>query len=231
MTVSAMRRETGAGMKPDQRYTDDEPSAAPLGGDGAIAPDLAFLRTLVDGSGGKTQYSMGQAFVVGGSLLAFQCFANWAALLFWPAMPTFLWLALSSLPTTIFIAYCVWLDMKNRKQVGGNTTSRAIAAAFSAAGISNVALICIFAPAAILREDFSIWMFYPAVVFALQGAAWLTAYQLRKRAWMLGVALGWLASAVALGFLIGTALYLIVAGAALVLFMTVPGVVMMRLSR
>ena len=202
-----------------------------IDGKSTLEPDLDFLRGLVDGGGSKTQYLTGHAFVVGGSAYAFQCIANWFFVTLELDLPGLAWIALHTLPTVIFLAYCVWQGMRYGSANTGNATSRAITAAFQAAGFTNLALILIFAPTALSRGDFTIWLFYPAVVFALQGAAWLTAFQLRRRLWLLGVALGWLVSAVTLGLLIGSLTYLLVAGAALFLFMTVPGIVMVRLSK
>jgi len=202
-----------------------------MDGKSTLEPDLDFLRGLVEGGGNRTQYLTGHAFVVGGSVYAFQCFANWLLVVLALNVPGLVWIALHTLPTVIFLAYCVWQGMRYGASNTGNATSRAITAAFQAAGFTNLALILIFAPTAIGRGDFTIWLFYPAVVFALQGAAWLTAYQLRRRLWLLGVALGWMASAVALGLLIGSLTYLLVAGAALFFFMAVPGIVMVRLSK
>lgn len=202
-----------------------------IDGKNTLEPDLDFLRGLVDGGGSRTQYLTGHAFAVGGGLYAFQCLANWLFVFLPLNLPGIAWLALHSLPTIIFLAYCVRQGMRYGTGNTGNTTSRAITAAFQAAGVTNLALILIFAPSAIARDDFTIWLFYPAVVFALQGAAWLTAFQLRRRGWLLGVALGWMASAVALGLLIGSLTYLLVAGAALLFFMTLPGIVMVRLSK
>lgn len=198
--------------------------------DNTISPDLTFLRGLVEGNGGRTQYLTGHAFVVGGGLYSFQCFANWLAIVFTPDMGTVWWLLIGALPSVLFIGYCIRQGMRFGMRNTGNATSRAITATFQAAGLANIALILIFAPAAMSRGDFTIWLFYPAVVFALQGAAWLTAYQLRRRLWLLAVALGWLVSAVALGLLIGKLSYLLVCGAALFFFMVLPGMTMMRLS-
>ncbi|NHK29468.1 hypothetical protein FF098_016270 [Parvularcula flava] len=202
-----------------------------MDGKNTLEPDLDFLRGLVEGGGNRTQYLTGHAFAVGGGLYAFQCFANWLLVILALDLPGIVWITLHSLPTVIFLAYCVWQGVRYGASNTGNATSRAITAAFQAAGFTNLALILIFAPTAIGRNDFTIWLFYPAVVFALQGAAWLTAYQLRRRLWLLGVALGWMVSAVALGLLIGNLAYLLVAGGALFLFMTVPGIVMVRLSK
>lgn len=199
--------------------------------DRSITPDLDFLRTLIDGTGGRTQYYIGQAFLVAGCLYGFQCLATGLALVTGATGSTLLMLFLGFAPTVAFIVYCIWLNIAKRMAGGGSTTSRAVAAVFQAMGLANIAMICIFAPAAFMRGDFTIWLFYPAVVFALQGAAWLTVFQLRRRGWLLLVAMGWLLSAVALGALIAHQVYyLIVCGAALFLFMAAPGWTMMKLA-
>jgi hypothetical protein len=54
---------------------------------------------------------------------------------------------------------------------------------------------------------------------------------LRRRAWLLAVALGWFASAILLGFLIGTTTFVLVAALALLGLMALPGLVMMRLAQ
>ncbi len=92
-------------------------------------------------------------------------------------------------------------------------------------------MICVFASNAIQQKNLLIWFLYPAVVCAIQGAVWYIAFMLRRRAWLGVVAFGWFATAIALGFLIGTPDYALVLGVALVLFMAVPGFVLIRLAR
>jgi hypothetical protein len=88
--------------------------------------------------------------------------------------------------------------------------------------------LCVFASVAIRDKSLTIWLLYPCAVFALQGAAWMVAWMLRRRGWLGVVALGWFASAIVLAQTIDTPLYPMIAGVALVLFMAVPGAVMMR---
>jgi hypothetical protein len=118
------------------------------------------------------------------------------------------------------------IDRKNPQR---GVTNRAINAAFSAVGVANLALIVVFAAAAARHKDFHYWLFHPAVVFILQGAVWQVIFVLRKRLWMLLVALGWLVSGVAMGMLIERAdLYLLIATVGLLAFMAAPGFYMMR---
>ena len=76
-----------------------------------------------------------------------------------------------------------------------------------------------------------IWELYACIVFALQGAGWLVAYTLRRRIWLLGVALGWFASAIVTAFLIGTETFVLACALSLLLFMALPGYVMMQLAK
>jgi uncharacterized protein (DUF1684 family) len=64
---------------------------------------------------------------------------------------------------------------------------------------------------------------------ALQGMAWMVAWSLRRRGWMGLVALGWFATAIGMALSIPSmAGYIAVLGAGTVLFMLIPGALMMR---
>ena len=89
-------------------------------------------------------------------------------------------------------------------------------------------MVAIFAPAALRDHSLNAWLFYGAVTYALQGAGWLTAYSLRRELWMGVTAVGWFAAAIAMGLLIGTMTYALVAAVALMLLMVGPGLIMLR---
>ena len=77
--------------------------------------------------------------------------------------------------------------------------------------------------------DFALWFYYPAVVFGLQAAAWLVAWGLKKKVWMLATSAGGWLTAVALGLLIRQPdQYLYVCTAALFLLFALPGWIMLR---
>jgi len=196
-----------------------------------VQDDLAFLRGLAEG--GAERAGLG---VAGGSLYGS------AGLLYGLQTLTYLAqekglvqlggpgnLILAWLPTVIFLVHMTIVIVVERRKPKGGVTHRAINAAFAGAGLANLALILVFAVAAVRNQDFRYWLFHPAVVFVLQGAVWYAVFALRKRAWMLVVSLGWLASGTALGLLIHRAdLYLLVATAGLFAFMAAPGFFMMR---
>lgn len=191
--------------------------------------DLAFLKGLVE-AGDRNQARMGEAFVGGGLIYGVQGLVWWASDVFaWPLGP---WgnVALGALPSILFCGVVAWVARRDRQPRPGGAVSRAVRAAFIATGVTNLALLCLFVPAAVSRQSLVIWELYPAVVFALQGGAWATAFMLRRRLWLGVVALGWFATAVGLGLTLATSSYLLIVGLGLLAWMAAPGFVMIRLA-
>ncbi len=118
---------------------------------------------------------------------------------------------------------------RNIPQPGMN--NKAFQSIFAATGLATLALVATFAAAAIPRRSIIIWELYPAALFSLQGAAWWAAYMIRRRVWLAVVALGWWASAIAMGVLLGTLDFVLVAAFALFAFLALPGAYMMYLAR
>lgn len=189
--------------------------------------DLAFLRALAEG-GGESQRGTGMALVVGGLLYGLQCFVAGAQSYGWLRLSDVAMTAFSIAITVVFLLAISWISWLGRNAPRGGVVARALSAAFASAGTATLSLLCVFASVAIRDKSLTIWLLYPCAVFALQGAAWMVAWMLRRRAWLGVVALGWLVSAVVLAWTIDTPLYPMIAGVALVLFMAVPGAVMMR---
>jgi len=93
-------------------------------------------------------------------------------------------------------------------------------------------LDCIIGSAALRHRSLEIWLIYPCVVFVLQGAAWIVAGVVRRHAWpgLLGAA--WIVMGIAMGFCVEwMPIYALIAGAALIGLMAIPGAAMMRLVR
>lgn len=95
----------------------------------------------------------------------------------------------------------------------------------------NLAMVFVFGFNAIRLDDFSLWLYYVPVVFAIQGGAWFVAARLQKRLWYGLVALGWFLAAAALGLTMGQPLFNLVVALALFLLMALPGFVLLRLAR
>lgn len=191
--------------------------------------DLAFLRSVV-AEGQPFAQSFGFFYAWSGTIYAAQCLFFVVALLTKANLPGPVWLAASVLPTVVFIGILIVWFVKNRNRAKPKgPIPRAIEAAFSGSGLANLAMITVFGVTAIHRNDYTFWLFYAAVVFAIQGAVWYGAACLRRRTWMHVVAFGWLASAVASGLLVDNILaYVSVLSVALIAFMAVPGFALMR---
>lgn len=191
--------------------------------------DLAFLRSVISGGGPERYFTMGVAYLAGGLLYGIQCLfhigQSWGWIR-WPALPTLVFVIGI---TVAMIAVLIWAARTDRKQQRpGPVVTRTLNAAFSATGMVNLAVIAVFGVGALRDQDFAVWLYYPAMVFAIQAAAWFVAWSLRRRLWMLATGLGGWATAIALGMLVREPLvYLYVCTAALFLLFALPGWIML----
>jgi len=193
--------------------------------------NLAFVRALVS-EGGQVQASAGAAFLAGGLLYGAQCLLNWMQILGWlpgGAGPS---LFVGIAPTVIFlIVICVlfWRDRKNRQE---GVATRALSAAFGSAGLANIFMVAVFGYNAFVEKSLTVWLFYPVVVCAFQGAVWYIAYMIRRKLWLAGVSAGWFVTTLALGLLVHQIQwYILVLGLALLLIMGGSGYGLMRSAR
>ena len=196
-----------------------------------VQDDLAFLRGLADGAGerGGLGVSGGALYGSAGVLYGLQTLFYFAQERGVVSLGYAGNMVLAWIPTLIFLVLMTIVIVIDRKNPQRGVTNRAVNAAFSAAGVANLALVIVFAAAAGRHKDFHYWLFHPAVVFILQGAVWQVTFMLRRRLWTLGVAVGWIVSGVAMGLLIERAeLYLLIASLGLFAFMAAPGFFMMR---
>jgi hypothetical protein len=179
--------------------------------------------------------TMAVCYLAGGLLYGVQCLfhvGQATGLVRWPALAT---LAFVVMITVTFLLILTWAILKDRKDgVGdrGPAAARTLKAAFSATGMANAAVIIIFGVGAMRDNDFAVWLYYSAIVFALQAAAWYVAWTLKRKGWMLATAIGGWITAVALGVLVReTTWYLAVCTVALFLLFALPGWVMFRDAR
>jgi len=196
-----------------------------------VQDDLAFLRDLAEGGAERSGLGAagGALYGAAGLLYGLQTLSYYAQERGWAHLSPLANLVIAWAPTLIFLVLMTIVIIIDRKQPRRGIASRAVNAAFAGTGIANLALVLIFAAAAARNHDFRYWLFHPAVVFVLQGAVWYVIFVLRKRLWIALVAIGWLASGVALGLLIHRPdLYLLIATFGLFAFMMVPGFHMMR---
>lgn len=197
--------------------------------------DLAYLRSIVEGGGGdsgKGMLTMGAVYLAGGLLYGLQCLfhvGQIAGVIRWSGLAS---LAFVIGVTVAFLVVMTWAILEDRKIGGaarGPMVTRTMNAAFSATGMCNLAVIIIFGFGAMRDDDFAVWLYYPAIIFALQSAAWYVAWSLRKKLWMLLMSLGGWLTAVALGLLVREpAAYLMVCTLALFGLFALPGWIMLR---
>ena len=198
-----------------------------------VNDDLAFMRSLVDGGGQQPSLAGSAAYCAAGLLYGFQCLFHLGQALGWIRIPDWATLAFVVFITVAFLAVLIWAIRKDKLAgMRGSSTNRGLNAAFSGAGMANTAMIAVFAYNAIRLDDFSIWLLYPAVVFALQGAVWYVAHILRRRPWMLWTAIGWIVCSVGLGLLVAHPIaYLALCSVALIVLMAWPGWFLVREAR
>lgn len=196
--------------------------------------DLAFMRSIVEG-GGRPPLTLAISYLAGGLLYGLQCLfhvGQAAGVIRWPPLASLTFVVMISVA---FLAVLTWAILKDRKDgvaQRGPLAVRTLSAAFSAAGMANLSVIVIFGVGALRDHDFAVWLYYAAIVFALQAAAWYMAWTLKRKGWMLAVALGGWATAVALGVLVRQPMwYLGVCTLALFALFALPGWIMFRDAR
>lgn len=196
--------------------------------------DLAFMRSIVEG-GGRPPLTLAVCYLAGGLLYGLQCLfhvGQVVGVIRWPDLAN---LAFVVMITVSFLAVLTWAILRDRKDgvaTRGPLATRSLSAAFSATGLANTAVIIVFGVGAVRDHDFAVWLYYAAIVFALQAAAWYMAWTLKRKGWMLATALGGWATAVALGVLVREPVwYLAVCTVALFALFALPGWIMFRDAR
>ena len=199
----------------------------------SVEADLAFLRSIVEG-GGKASVTMAVVYLAGGLLYGLQCLFHIGQIfgvVNWPPLANLGFIVAINLAVCAAIVWAIVRD-KSDGVSRGPLATRALNAGFSSAGMVNLAMVIIFGVGAARDDDLAIWLYYPAVVFGLQAAAWSVAWVLKKKVWMLATAAGGWLTAVALGLLVRQSeLYLYVCTAALFLLFALPGWIMLREAR
>ncbi|HVM99833.1 MAG TPA: hypothetical protein VMT68_06435 [Caulobacteraceae bacterium] len=193
-----------------------------------VQEDLAFLRALVERRGSAAG-AWAEGYFGAGLIYGAQMLMHAAQLFGWLPGAGVWALAIGIGPTLVFIPTVIWIGWRRRGEAPPGAAGRAIAAVFGAVGLANLALIVVIGVSALRERSLAIWLIYPACVFILQGAAWMVAFAMRRRAWLALVAAGWLGFAIAMGLTttqIG--LYVLFCGLGIWLNMALPGWIMLR---
>ena len=197
----------------------------------SVRDDLAYMRSLVD-AGDSIQGPFGEAYLAAGVCYALQIILSAAQRAAWLPASEGWSLTIGLAPTAVFLAALVSVIRRHRHAAPMRGVWRAIAAVFGCIGIANLALVAVIGSVAVRQHSMTTWLIYPCAVFVEQGAAWLVAFVLLRRAWLAVVGIGWFAAAIVMACLIQTTTwFLVAAGIGFVLLMVVPGAVMIRLAR
>jgi hypothetical protein len=194
--------------------------------------DLAFMKALVE-EGGRSQMTGGAIFLAGGLLYGLQCLVHGTQIVGITHFSDAFMLAFVIGITVAFLIALGLVIWRDRKMVQRGVGTRALNAAFAGAGVANLVLCSVFGLVAWREGSETIWLLYPVTTCVVLGFAWFIAYMMRKRPWLAAVSVGWYATAVGLGLLIGSgndAAYVLLLGVALLVLMALPGGVMMRLA-
>jgi hypothetical protein len=203
----------------------------PEGGKPDHLGDLVFMKALVT-EGPQMQASSGQLYMVAGISYGVQCLFQWAELVGIVKYPVWLSLTIAVLPTVIFLIVMSWVLWQNRKIKQHGVATRALNSVFSSTGLANLFMVIVFGYNAITQKSITIWLYYPIVVCAFQGAAWYAAYMIRKKAWMAALSAGWFITTLAAGFNIYTpGNYVLVLAIALLVLMGGGGYIMARQAK
>lgn len=167
--------------------------------------DLAFMRSIVEG-GGRPSLTLAICYLAGGLLYGLQCLFHVGqafGVLRWPDLANLGFVTSISGAFLIVLAWAVRRDRRDEAAGRrGPLASRAMNAGLSGAGMANAAILVVFGVGAVRDQDFGVWLYYPAMIFALQSAAWFMAWSLKKKGWMLATSIGGWITAVALGLLV-----------------------------
>lgn len=190
--------------------------------------DLAFLRSLVQPSE-TVQRSLGEGYLAGGLCYGFQLLASAAQAIGLVPTTETVSLLLGFGPTAVFVVVMIAILRRKWSQPPTGAVGKAIGAVFGCIGLANLVLVAVIGLVALREQSLTIWLIYPCAVFVMQGAAWLVSYSLRRQRWHALIAIGWFITAVIMAWFIQSPTGFITAtGAGLILFMVIPGWVMIR---
>ena len=198
----------------------------------SVQDDLAFMRALAAGGGTSFLRNFGEVYFATGVCYSAQILGHGAQLAFGWFTQDLAAAILGIGPTVVVVALIFWLNWRRRNTGAVSTVAKAVGAMFGAVGIANLVMVAVVGLQAWRMQSLQVWLIYPCIVMAFQGAAWTAAWTLRRRGWMGLVGAGWFVTAIAMGASIPSmAGYLVALFAGLMLCMVLPGYAMMRTFR
>lgn len=192
-----------------------------------LGDDLTFLRSLLKERPVQLR-TTGQLYGLAGLCYGLYALACGITLLGWsPLGDATFWIGTLA-SNGIFLLGNLIVSVRSRTMPQG-VANRALLGAFAGVGIANgvSALGFFLAHRAGMGPD--VWVLFPLVIAAFQGAVWFLVALVTRRLWTAAVAIGWYLSVLVLALLISMVwAYMLVLGAVLLTLMALPGWVMIR---
>ncbi|MDC7677733.1 hypothetical protein [Asticcacaulis machinosus] len=190
-------------------------------------PERSFAASFAD-EGPRSQAATGLVFLWAGLLYGAQTLAYGAIEAGLFALSGSGGLILALAPTIPFLAVIVYVSWQGRTSQKGVAT-RALNACYTSAGLVNLVIAIAFGVLAARKQNMTIWLLYPIVICAMQGAAWYAACAIRRKVWLGAISAGWFVVTVILTLLVTRIeAYLLVLGLALWGLMAAPGYALMK---
>ena len=127
----------------------------------------------------------------------------------------------------VFFLGVILLSVRAKTPEG--VANRALTGGFAGVGIANAVAALGFFLAHRAGLGAEVWILFPMVIAAFQGACWFLAALVTRRLWTAAIAVGWYLSVVVLALLITTVwAYMLALGAIMLLLMAFPGWILIR---
>jgi hypothetical protein len=192
----------------------------------SIREDLAFMKAMASDDG-RLPAAVGAQFLAAAVTYGLATIVAWAGMRGLVALPPSVIYGSSFYATAVWLPIHIYLMWRSRGYRPTSQGIRAFGAVWSSVGLTTITILAVIFTASVRLHVPQIWSMWPAVCFALYGAAWWSVGFVR-RSWSLWlVGLGSYATAVANGFLIGTPEVVLVCGLGLIVWLGGPGVAMM----
>lgn len=192
-----------------------------------LGDDLTFLRTLLKERPVQLR-TTGQLYGLAGLCYGLYALACGITILGWsPLGNATFWIGTLA-SNGIFLLGTIIVAVRSRTMPEG-VANRALLGAFAGVGIANAVSALGFFLAHRAGFGSDVWILFPMVISAFQGAVWFLVALVTRRLWTAAVAIGWYLSVPLLALLISVLwAYMLVLGSIMIVLMALPGWIMIR---
>jgi hypothetical protein len=191
----------------------------------SLRDDIAYMKTLAQ-AGRQGQILGGSILLMCGLIFSTTSFISWAiGAHYLPALPYGFGLewALAIVLQLIGLAILIPATHRRARSGGGSANSRLFGAVWSTIGMAIFVAILSCVVVANRVNDIKAMLGFVPVIMVLYGAGWSISATISGQKWMYLVAIGCALTAPLLGWVVAEPVMYLVFGAAIFLFMAVPG--------